>query len=162
MLYGHVCEFEDEGEKKYLLMVREFYPFENPDDEADLAPEIRATFTEPGGDRGILYADAIRWANFHNVKIEGLNNTIKYFQPMMMARIAQLERRMAQMAVLLQEKKNAAEQLLPALQKSIAEHDECHARLDDLEIVVQYAQQNGCQHIDEAVKEIHQGGPHGH
>lgn len=162
MLYGHILEIKDENTTKYTVVIREYYEFENPSDEEDIAPYIRTTFTEPGGDRGILYADIIRWANFHHVEIEDLDKDIKYFRPMMMARIGQLERRVAQMAVLLQEKKNAAEQLLPALQKSMMEHDECHGRLDELEAMVQYAQQNGCKHIDEAIKEVHMGGPGGH
>ena len=164
MLYGHILEIEDKEKqtKKYILVVRDFFEFRDPDDREELFPMIRATFMEPGGDSSVLRADVRRWAEYQKVDVEGIDPKARYFEPISTARVMQLERRIMQMAALLNDRKESADQLLPALQNSMAAHNDCEDQLQDLEEVIECATQNGCKHITEAFAEIHHGQGRGH
>lgn len=164
MLYGHILEVEDKEKntKKYILVLRDFFEFLDPDDREELTPLLRATFMEPGGDKGALYADVRRWAEYQQVSVGGIEVSARYFEPVPAARILQLERRILQMAALLHDRKESADQLLPALQNSMVAHTECDDQLEELKEVIECAVDNGCKHINEAYAEIHYGQGRGH
>ena len=162
MLYAHVVEAFINNVITHVLIFRDFCEFYSPQEREGLTPYIRWTFKEPSGIRGLLNAQIADWtAKNKDVSVVGISSTSKYFKPDTETYIKQLESRIEQMTTLLMNWQDGSN-------KETSETDlnetECpaHERLDRLQAVVQCAQQNGCRHIDEAIKELDHGGKNGH
>ncbi|MEK9175418.1 MAG: hypothetical protein AAB795_02370 [Patescibacteria group bacterium] len=162
MLYAHILEAIADGQTKYVLVFRDFYEFYSSQERAELTHCIRWTFKEPSGARGSLNAQIAAWAKDNNISIVGIPETSKYFKPDIETYIKQLESRIEQMATLLQERTDAIDDNNVVEEQEEANECPAHEKLEKLQDVVRLAQQSGCRHIDDAIKEMDQGGKNGH
>lgn len=166
MLYAHIIEAMGKKGPCYVVHYNDFCEFDSIEDRMELAPHIRWTFREPSGVRAELNRQIADWAREHNVAVSGVPPTATFFALDEASYVCQLKLRIEEMAALLQERQNKAEEAAAAAgEKSKLDGTECkaHEDLEELQGIVQYAiEQKGCTHIPAAIKELKEGGQDGH
>lgn len=166
MIFAHVLEAKANGGIKYILVFRDFCEFYSSQEREELSPHIRWTFKEPSGMRILLNSQIALWMKDKDISVDGINFASRYFQLDTDSYIQQLKTRIEQMASFLQVQKDTIDEINnTAKQESDQideEHCKVHEHVDELEKLIQCAQQNGCKHIDAAIAEIRFGGLHGH
>jgi len=156
MLFGYIIEIptdKDNAETtpKYALLVYDILDPDSPDEsDVALGSSIRACFRESGRDVGVLYALVAEFAHDNNLVVENFSYS-RVVQPTASERKAQLERAATEMAVYLRHERQSFGRIVDAKNQEI---DELRQHLDELHMILNAAEGNGCAHVAQAKQQI--------